>query len=458
MFKRILIFAVFLLLSAAAWNHGTRLALMGHIFFPLLFLFLLYFYEEEALGRVFFYVTAAILFTVWLSNTGAHLNLLTQSAILGAGHAIFFLLFIQYRDQWQRQLLAESSESLLIQKDLDGLKQKHHSRLESLHHLEKQVAGLLDLFEIARDFNDCLSLDSVTQIMHKKVLPELPFEKMYLAVMEKGPDANAPPLFSISQAEGVKSYEEISVPGLPELLERASHEKHMVKEDTRWSFPMIIDGRMASCLIVEKAQPDDLAKFEVLTAYLTLQVKKIRLYETVRELAIRDGLTGCFVRRHFMDRLEEELKRCTKYGLPLSVLMLDIDQFKRYNDDHGHLAGDATLKQVAQLLRESLRKMDIVGRYGGEEFVMVLPETRRDGAHEVAERIRSSIARHPFKVYSEETRVTVSIGVAVFHESASGSAAGGNIRETGFELIKRADQYLYRAKQEGRNRVVVENT
>jgi len=166
-------------------------------------------------------------------------------------------------------------------------------------------------------------------------------------------------------------------------------------------------------------------------------------------------LTGVFVRRHFVERFEEEVKRCIKYGHQLAVLMLDIDHFKRYNDEYGHLAGDATLKQVASLLKENLRKVDMVARYGGEEFVMLLPETKREGAFEVAERIRSAIAHHPFRIYNQETKVTVSLGVALFpdHPESHGSKLEPQFLVT--ELIQDADKALYQAKDEGRNRVIL---
>ena len=171
------------------------------------------------------------------------------------------------------------------------------------------------------------------------------------------------------------------------------------------------------------------------------------------QLSIIDGLTGVYVRRYFMDRMAEELKRSIKFNLPLSVLMLDIDHFKRYNDQLGHLAGDETLKKVAALIRTSLRKVDIVARYGGEEFVAVLPETLAVTAHEVAERIRSGIARHDFKIYDSQSKVTVSIGIATFPDDVFKDTPPSFYEELAFDLIRRADKALYRAKEEGRNRV-----
>ena len=133
--------------------------------------------------------------------------------------------------------------------------------------------------------------------------------------------------------------------------------------------------------------------------------------------------------------------------------MLDIDHFKRYNDSHGHLAGDVALKQVAFLLNENLRKVDIVARYGGEEFVVVIPETMREGAHEAVERIRSSIARYHFDAHGQQTQVTVSLGIAIYPSEDLNVAEGDNMKSVSEELIRQADEAMYRAKEEGRNQV-----
>jgi diguanylate cyclase (GGDEF)-like protein len=222
-----------------------------------------------------------------------------------------------------------------------------------------------------------------------------------------------------------------------------------------WLFPLVLEQEFNGLFCVQGSDKQDLAKFEVLTSQLALQVRKVSLYEMVRELSIIDGLTGVFVRRHFLERFEEEIRRALKYSFPLSVLMLDIDHFKRYNDDFGHLVGDATLREVSSIIRANVRNVDIVARYGGEEFAVVIPETLEAGALEVAERIRSAVARRSFKVYDEETKVTVSIGVSVFPQDLGASVKSGYDPAYLFELLQKADRALYRAKEEGRNRVNV---
>jgi two-component system cell cycle response regulator len=163
-------------------------------------------------------------------------------------------------------------------------------------------------------------------------------------------------------------------------------------------------------------------------------------------LARTDPLTQLHNRRSLIERLSEEVERVRRYGLMLSVLMIDIDHFKAVNDTYGHLVGDEVLRGVARVLQREARTVDVVARYGGEEFVLVLPETGEDGATALAERIRQRVAEQPL-LRGEQidwVRVTVSIGTATMPSPRAHSP------ET---LIAAADEALYRAKSQGRNRV-----
>jgi len=160
----------------------------------------------------------------------------------------------------------------------------------------------------------------------------------------------------------------------------------------------------------------------------------------LEELASRDGLTGLKNRRAFNDRLEVEFERSRRYGNPLSIVLLDVDKFKHYNDTYGHPAGDLVLKTVAHLLEASIRDSDFVARYGGEEFVLILPHTPADAAMRVAERCRSRIEGHPWP----DRAVTASFGIATLQ-------AGVNLNRD--ELVKASDEALYASKESGRNRV-----
>lgn len=161
-------------------------------------------------------------------------------------------------------------------------------------------------------------------------------------------------------------------------------------------------------------------------------------------LSSSDALTGLPNRRVFLNRLEEEIARASRYDMPLSLAILDVDHFKQYNDTRGHLAGDVVLRRVGEVLRSSARAGDIVARIGGEEFAVILPSTRREGASVLGERFRQAIAREPWP----DRAMTVSVGVATI--------AGGTIERSAF--MAAADAALYQAKQGGRNRVAAAAT
>lgn len=166
------------------------------------------------------------------------------------------------------------------------------------------------------------------------------------------------------------------------------------------------------------------------------------LLAKVELLAITDSLTGLFNRRHFETILRKELKEAKRYHHDVSCLMIDVDHFKRINDSYGHEAGDQVLKEIAQSLRQSMREVDTVARWGGEEFIVVMPRADKDKALEPASRIVRAISQKKFELIPGES-VTVSIGIAC--------GTGGN--EEAEDLIKAADSALYEAKRQGRNRI-----
>lgn len=183
------------------------------------------------------------------------------------------------------------------------------------------------------------------------------------------------------------------------------------------------------------------------TAELTAANEALRrLNKELEEVSITDALTHVYNRRYFMERLRQELKRVGRYGPPASLLMIDIDHFKRVNDTWGHQAGDTVLSGVASLIKSSLRETDIFARYGGEEFGLIATATNADGAAVLGERIRGLVERSEFVHEEKSLRVTVSIGIATWSPG---------IKEDFDAMIRLADEALYRAKHEGRNRVCI---
>ncbi len=168
-------------------------------------------------------------------------------------------------------------------------------------------------------------------------------------------------------------------------------------------------------------------------------------HEAIHNMAIQDGMTGIHNKRFFLEFLEREIAVASRHGHPLTLVMFDVDHFKKVNDTHGHLAGDAVLKDLAQRIRPRIRREDLFARYGGEEFVCVLPSTALPGGIVFAEHLRTLIEEKPCAFEGAQIPFTISVGVTTLHRENNVDPAA---------LIKRADENLYAAKHGGRNRVV----
>jgi diguanylate cyclase (GGDEF)-like protein len=170
------------------------------------------------------------------------------------------------------------------------------------------------------------------------------------------------------------------------------------------------------------------------------------LFREVRDNSVRDALTGCFNRAHALEVLDAEIRRARRSKLPLSLIMFDLDNFKQINDRHGHLAGDAVLAAIGNKMKSELRGSDLKCRYGGDEFMVILPDTPLAGARQVSENLRVALESHLIVWNSEQIKMTASFGVGVVNPTDQDPLAA----------IARADAALYRAKERGRNDVQVE--
>ncbi len=432
--------------------------------FILLLVFYLYLSGERISGLILVLLMVfLIVYGVEQTKNSAYLILIFISGL--CSWVLFF-----YQKYWNRQIQDIELKLGIALKDKKALDERHHARIESLKHLEERVNGLVHLFEIARDFNECISFAEVSAVLEQKISKVLTFQRATLILKNNFSKSNKH-WFSFGNQK--REEDQVSETFSSECLSILDSSNHVIRYDSLvddangrfasfnalfpiWLFPLNVERQLIAALVIEGGNLNDFQKFEILASQLALQVKKVQLYETVKEISIIDGLTNVFVRRHFFERFREELNRAARYQFPLTVLMVDVDHFKSYNDKFGHLVGDKTLQEVALIIRENVRRVDVIGRYGGEEFVIVAPEITRSQGIEMAERIRSAIARKKFQLYDEEAQVTVSIGMSSFPENVP-QHSPSDFSEFLTILIEKADEAMYRAKQEGRNRVVPHN-
>jgi len=231
-----------------------------------------------------------------------------------------------------------------------------------------------------------------------------------------------------------------------DLTSRPESFRFFAEAASRLSIPLISFGQTLGVLTLHSSQPDafrenELPSLESVADICANSIQNAHYVERVKQLAYLDGLTGIFNRRHFELRIVDEIERARRYGTNMAVIMADIDQFKRLNDEFGHLLGDEVLRQVSSLFHQNLRKIDVVCRYGGEEFALLLTQTNASQAVTVAEKLRKLVEGWQFP--GVPRTVTISAGVSAFPDH-------GASRD---ELVRAADNALYCAKQSGRNRV-----
>jgi diguanylate cyclase (GGDEF)-like protein len=329
--------------------------------------------------------------------------------------------------------------------------------------LERRHAELEILYDTVRDVSSTLSVQQVLSRLLERTLRHLNAEigsillvdpdSVLRVVIARGLPDEVAELATMRVGEGISGY--VAATGRPLLIPdvevdprfpRQNHERYYTS--SLISSPLLRMGTVLGVVNVnnkrshESFDPDDLRLLDAIAGHAAVALGNARQYEETLRRAQRDALTGLANHGHLFATLELEIERASRYGRDLSVAMIDIDNFKRFNDRHGHRAGDEALVQVANAISEISRVHDIVARYGGEEFTVVLPEAKSEGATAFGEKVRQTIEQAGFGADGKE-ELTVSIGIASF----SGDA------KTATELVEAADGQLYRAKSFGRNRV-----
>jgi diguanylate cyclase (GGDEF)-like protein len=290
--------------------------------------------------------------------------------------------------------------------------------------LQDRAGELEMLMRLAESLGQALDPDSLKSVIVDHLQPLVAGHDLWLSTKESGwePVVGSRPI-------------EDRLSGLPP------------RPATWHTFPLISQQKLVGVLGVRHDnQPLTQPKRELLqaaAALLTVAVKNVQLFRTVRDLAVIEPMTGCVTRHHGIERLGAELRRAQRSHMPVAVVMLDLDHFKAVNDHHGHLCGDQVLAGVGRILRETLRMSDERCRYGGEEFLVVLPDTTMEGAARVAENLRARFAATPILCARGAVRFTASFGVT---QALPGE---GDVNS----VLGRADAALYAAKAAGRNRV-----
>ena len=339
----------------------------------------------------------------------------------------------------------------------ESLAREDKEQVESNLEREKKLQQVLSLYEISKDMSTCLTFGDIFVIFSSTLKKLFRFRISRLVVLKESRAIDS--VYQIELGHGIRKV--VSDGFDRELVKIAFENKRtlsvlsqndaglfrmlsIIKNfETLIAIPLFAEDKISAVLYVENIPKVHFENFMILASQFAIQLQKVILYRKVQEMSITDSLTEISTRRYFLERATEEIRRSMRHKSNLSFLMLDLDHFKERNDKFGHLVGDVVLKEVASILKSSLREIDIIGRYGGEEFAIVLTGTGKDGAFQVAERIRENIEGAVFKAYDEAVSITVSTGISVFPDD------GVDIED----LIESADKSLYKAKESGRNKV-----
>lgn len=388
-----------------------------------------------------------------------HVSLVTASG----SELVWDLLVAKKRGEEQEKLFVE------LQVAYDKIR-SHERRLQSSkealeranEELESRLAEIFFTHEFFKALTSYTSVDDVCSlivdgcngILGAEISCVYLFNReewtLELAASQGRPESSFRPVVAVSETILGYTFREGTVQEAM-VDPESSHADWVVDEaiTSQAAVPLRAGENVFGVMVVASGNHRELSgaemdRLQVLGNQSSLSLQNAILHGELERLSVTDRLTELYNHGYFHQRLDEEFKRSARFGHPMSLIMLDIDDFKAFNDTYGHIRGDEVLKGLSEVIRHNLREMDIAARYGGEEFVVVLPETDGEGAAMVAERIRSQMDELRWWTDGEvAVGRTVSIGVASFPRSAN----------TALRLLEAADAAMYRAKRAGKNRV-----
>jgi diguanylate cyclase (GGDEF)-like protein len=329
--------------------------------------------------------------------------------------------------------------------------------------LKRRIYELHNLFQISLDLTAILDLDQLINSYLNTIIGQLRIKN---AILYLNKDRNSTELV-LNKTKGIEEEEidklkfETTDAIVKQVFKKRqpvviAEELTSLKEiekfrmmDSEVITPLIHSHRLEGLLILgtkingEPYTQTDLEMLTLITNIVAVAIANARLYQKLKDISITDELTAIYNYRYFRIRLKDEVFRSQRTGRPITLVILDVDHFKNYNDSLGHPAGDQVLKQIARILKMCARDSDVVARYGGEEFCVILPEVDIQGSRAFCERLRQNVEDYPF--FNEEIqpykKLTISLGAATYPHDAKMIN----------ELLVRADNALYRAKNSGRN-------
>lgn len=331
----------------------------------------------------------------------------------------------------------------------------------------KRARRLEILYQIGRSMSSNLHPERLYERVHHEISKILDLEAFYIALYHKGSESVEIPFLADERGQYPPQQFRINNgptsrvlrSGKPLLINREPEEpipgatrvfRENSQEEPRSILivPMLLDGNVMGALSVQSYREaaydhEDQEMLEAIAAQAAICVENARLYRQAAEMSYTDFLTGLGNARRFHDELDKSLARSDRTGQPVSIIMIDSDSLKRVNDEHGHLAGDRLITQVAAAIQGTVRMSDSVVRYAGDEFLAILPDTDQLEAVRVAERIREQVEQADLELFGKNLLSTVSIGVATYPTHA----------DSGRALLRAADEAMYRSKREGKNRV-----
>ncbi len=330
---------------------------------------------------------------------------------------------------------------------LYSLERRRASQLEAINAIAREATVVLDIKELLS--KACEKIQKAFLVSHVSVLLK-DEEDLVLRAHHGSLTPRFPEGGRVSAAAGLlgRALQESKTLIENDINTVSDYVGIFLETRSRMCIPLVSFGQTLGVLVLDSARPGsfsvtDIQSLESVADICATAIQNAHYVERVKQLAYLDGLTGIFNRRFFELRIEEEVERARRFDTGMAVIMVDIDQFKRLNDEFGHLLGDEVLRQVSSIFYQQLRKIDVVCRYGGEEFAILLSQTSQQHAMGVAEKLRRLVGTWQFPGVARP--VTISAGTATYPDH-------GTTRE---ELVKAADAGLYAAKQAGRNCVRV---